>query len=112
MVLNLFCDNEFIALPNEVKFTMLNRIFGKTYLLASETLRDKIGEYTKRIIPFHDLLGVDDEKAKTIHEELVKLAIEIYDEMRKDLNVDGKSEVFMKPPPIKIDFNRIKTEIK
>lgn len=108
MVMNLFCDNEFIALPNHVKFTMLNRIFGKTNLLASQTLRDKIGEYKSRIIPFHDLLGVDDAKAKELHKELIDLGIEIYNEMRKDLDMDGKSEVFVKPPPIDIDFKRIK----
>src|SRR6218665_1567922 len=108
MTLNLFCDSEFIALPNEVKFTILNRIFGKTYLFGSESLRDKIGEYKKRIIPFHDFLGVDDEKAGKLHQELVDLGMEIYEEMRKDLNVDGKSEVFVKPAPISIDFARLK----
>ena len=107
ITMNLFCDSEFIALPNEVKFTMLNRIFGKTYLLGSETLRNKIGEYKKRIIPFHDFLGVDDIKAKALHKELVQLGIDIYEEMRKDLEIDGKSDVFMKPRSIKIDFSRI-----
>lgn len=108
MTMNLFCDNEFIALPNEVKFTMLNRIFGKTYLLGSEELRNKIGEYKKLIIPFHDFLGVDDEKAKALHKDLVQLGIEIFEQMRKDLEIDGKSEIFVKPAPIKIDFDRIK----
>ncbi|MCF8294849.1 MAG: hypothetical protein K9I34_02200, partial [Bacteroidales bacterium] len=108
MVMNLFCDSEFIALPNEVKFTMLNRIFGKTYLLGSESLREKIGEYKNRIIPFHDLLGVNDDKAKILHNELVQLGVEIYEEMRKDLEIDGKSDVFIKPAPIEIDFKRIK----
>lgn len=108
MTMNLFCDREFIALPNEVKYTMLNRIYGKTYLLGSEVLRYKIGEYKKRIIPFHDLLGVDDEKAKKLHQELIQLGVEIYEEMRKDLEIDGKSEIFVKPPTVKIDFSRIK----
>ncbi|WP_291128523.1 hypothetical protein [Flavobacterium sp. UBA7682] len=108
MVMNLFCDNEFIALPNPIKFTMLNRIFGKTYLLASKTLRDKIGEYKSKIINFHDLLGVNDEKAKLLHQELIKLGVEIYDEMRKDLDADGDSRVFIIPPPIEIDIRRIK----
>ena len=108
MIMNLFCDSEFIALPNPVKFTMLNRLFGKTYLLGSEKLRDKIGEYRSKIIPFHDLLGVDDIKAKSLHEELVKLGGEIHDEMRKDLDIDGKSDVFLKPSPIKIDYERMK----
>lgn len=108
MVMNLFCDSEFIALPNEVKFTMLNRIFGKTFLLASESLRNKIGEYKKRIIPFHDSLGVDDDKARVLHSELLQLGIDIHDQMRKDLEIDGKSEVFVKPTPIQIDFSRIK----
>ena len=108
MVMNLFCDSEFIALSNEIKFTMLNRIFGRTFLLASETLREKISEYKKRIIIFHDSLGVDDTKAKELHTELLKLGVEIYEEMRKDLDVDGKSEVFIKPTPVKIDFSKIK----
>lgn len=106
--MNLFCDSEFIALPNVVKFTMLNRIFGKTFLLASESLRDKIIEYTKKIIPFHDYMGEDDDKAKALHGELIQLGAEIFDEMRKDLDMDGKSEVFLKPQPIKIDFARLK----
>lgn len=108
LIMNLFCDREFISLPNEVKFTMLNRIFGKTSLLGSENLRNTIGEYKKRIIPFHDLLGVDDEKAKILHKELCELGEEIFEQMRKDLEVDGKSEVFLKPTPIKIDFERMR----
>jgi hypothetical protein len=111
MVMNLFCDNEFIALPNPIKFTMLNRIFGKTYLLGSKILRDKIGEYKSKIIDFQDLLGVEEVKAKLLHQELIKLGVEIYDEMRKDLEVDGDSKIFVKPPPIEIDFKRIKRRI-
>jgi len=33
----------------------------------------------------------DDEKQKKLHKELVKLAGEIHDQMRKDLHVDIKS---------------------
>lgn len=107
-VLNLFCDVDFIALPNEIKFTMLNRIFGKTYLLGSESLRGKIFEYKTKVILFQDLLGVDDVKAQALQTELAQLSIEIYNEMRNDLDVDGKSEIFIKPDPIDIDLKKIK----
>jgi len=108
MVMNLFCDNEFIALPNHIKFTMLNRIFGKSSLLASKELREKIGDYKSKIIDFHDALGVEEVKSKQFYEDLIKLGIEIFEEMRKDLEVDGDSKVFIKPAPIKIDFDKVK----
>lgn len=106
MVLNLFCDSEFIALPNQVKFTMLNRLFGKSFLLGSEKLRDLLGDFKNKVIIFHDLLSVEEEKSKELHKELIKLGCDIFDEMRKDLDVDGDSSVFVKPSPI--DFSRVK----
>ena len=54
---------------------------------------------------------VEEVKAKLLHQELIKLGVEIYDEMRKDLEVDGDSKIFVKPPPIEIDFKRIKRRI-
>lgn len=108
LILNLFCDSEFIALPNYVKFTMLNRLFGKSYLLGSEKLRDLLGEYKIKIIEFHDLLGVKEKESKDIHDELIKLGSNIFEEMRNDLQVDGDSKIFVKPTAVDIDFSKIK----
>lgn len=107
-VMNMFCEPEFISLPNVVKFTMLNRIFGKAYLLASQGLRDAIDAYREIVIDFQDALGVDDEKADRLHEDLMKSSLDIYNTMRADLEIDGDSSVFVKPKPIKIDYTKIK----
>jgi hypothetical protein len=108
LILNLFCDREFIALPNPVKFTMLNRLFGKTFLLASASLKTLLGEFKVKVIEFHDLLGVEESRAKSLHAELIKIGSDIYDEMRKDLEVDGESKVFLKPPTIEIDLEKFR----
>src|SRR5690606_17305005 len=112
LILNLFCDREFIALPNPVKFTMLNRLFGKSFLLGSEELRKLLSEFKTKVIEFHDLLGVEETKSKNLHKELVEIGNNIYEEMRKDLQVDGDPKVFTKPPTIQIDFERIKKNDK
>lgn len=109
LIFNLFCDGEFIALPNHVKVTMLNRLFGKTFLLGSEKLRDLLGEYKSKIIQFHDELGVK-ETSQELHKELVKMGIDIFEEMRKDLQIDGDPKIFLKPETVEIDFDRIKRE--
>ena len=112
LIMNLFCDGEFIALPNHVKFTMLNRLFGKSFLLGSEKLRKLLGEYKNKVIEFHNLLGVEEKVSRKLHEELVKIGADIFEEMRNDLQVDGDSNIFIKPDPLKIDFARLKQERK
>lgn len=111
-ILNLFCDREFIALPNPVKYTMLNRLFGKSFILGSEKLRNLLGDYKSRVIEFHDLLGVEEKRSLELHGELVQLGLDIFEEMRNDLQIDGDSKVFIKPTPIKVDFKRIKRDRK
>ncbi|MCZ2482839.1 hypothetical protein G9H64_07705 [Aquirufa nivalisilvae] len=112
LILNLFCDREFISLPNPVKFTMLNRLFGKSFLLGSEELKVLLREFKTKVIEFHDLLGIEETKSKDLHKELVVIGNNIYEEMRRDLQVDGDSKVFIKPRSIEIDFDRIKRNDK
>src|SRR5690606_30044591 len=82
LILNLFCDREFIALPNPVKFTLLNRLFGKSFLLGSTELKQLLGEFKTKVIQFHDLLGLDEIRSKKLHKDLVGIGNDIYEEMR------------------------------
>ena len=108
-IFNLFCDVEFINLPNEVKFTMINRMFGRAVLLSSEKLSDFLTEFQKKVIEFHDSLGVDDKKGDILHSELINLSHNIFEEMRINLKIDGDPSIFIKPTLI--DINDVKKEI-
>lgn len=92
-VFNLFLESDITSLRDEALiFAKLNQLLSEAMLMASHDLSEKLGEYKTKIFKFHLALSKkDDEKQKELHKELVKLAGEIHDLMRKDLHVDDKS---------------------
>ena len=92
-VFNLFLEPDITALKEDALiFAKLNQLLSEAMLMASHDLAEKLGEYKTKIFEFHVALSKkDDEKQKKLHKELVKLAGEIHDQMRKDLHVDNKS---------------------
>jgi len=92
-VFNLFLEPDITALRDDALiFAKLNQLLSEAMLMASHDLAEKLGEYKTKIFEFYIALSKkDDEKQKKLHKELVKLAGEIHNQMRKDLHVDNKS---------------------
>lgn len=101
-IFNLFLEQGFVSFPYAVKYVMINRIFSQSILLGSERLKDLLGEYKVKVLNFHDILGVNDENSRKLHDELVKIGSDIFEEMRLLLEIDGETDIFVKPPIVDI----------
>jgi hypothetical protein len=105
-VFNLFLEQGFVTFPNAVKYTMISRIFSQSTLLGSQKLRELLGDFKIKVLEFQELLGVEEKASQNLHNELIKLGSEIFDEMRLLLEIDGNPDIFIKPSII--DSSKIK----
>jgi len=91
-IFNLFQEPDIQQLPDPVKFVKINTILSEVMLLGSRRLIESVGEYKSKVYEFHVALGMkDDQKAGSLHKELLVLVEQIHTNMRRDLYVDTKS---------------------
>ena len=83
-IFNLFMEPDIVDLKENAQiFVRINILLSEVFLLGSEDLVELVGEYKVKIVKFHTLLSKksDNEESKTLHDELVKLAGKIFDQM-------------------------------
>jgi len=102
-IFNLFLEQGFVAFPYAVKYTMITRIFSQSNLVGSEKLREMLSDFKIKILDFHETMGKDETKSSELYSQLTKLGTEIYEEMRALLQIDGDTNIFVKPSIIEPD---------
>ncbi len=92
-IFNLFLEPDVTILKNDdLIFAKLNALLSDIMLLGSPELVGLVGEYKVKVYEFHkQLTAKSDPESKETHKILVKLAGQIYDQMRKDLFITSKS---------------------
>ncbi len=99
---NMYCHPEIIHMPNHIKDLYLNDQFSKIYLIGQKKLGEELAKTKTDIIAFHNFIGEDDKKAKSIHEKLSKSIETIYELMKEDLSIDADPKFFQQPKSIDI----------
>ncbi|CAL2076609.1 hypothetical protein [Tenacibaculum sp. 190524A02b] len=99
---NMYCHPEIIHMPKHIKDLYLNDQFSKIYLIGQKDLRDEISRLKIKIIDFHDSLGSNDEKAKSLHKEISDSIEKVFFLMKEDLAIDAKPDFFKQPKSIDI----------
>jgi hypothetical protein len=108
-IFNLFLEKGFVTFPYAVKYTMISRIFSQSNLLGSQKLIELLADFKIKVLEFQELLGVKEKDSQKLHNELIKLGSEIFDEMRLLLEIDGNRDIFIMPSTIdssKINFTK------
>ena len=92
-IFNLFLEPDVTSLKEDALiFAKINQLFSEAMLMASHDLSEKLGEYKPKVYEFHIALDKkDEERQKGLHGQLIKLAGNIYDLMRKYLHVDKRT---------------------
>lgn len=99
---NMYCHPEVIHMPKHIKDMYLNDQFSKVYLIGQKDLANELSKLKIEIIEFHDFLGVDDDKANTIHNRISKAVEKVFNLMKEDLAIDADPEFFKKTKSIDI----------
>lgn len=85
---NFFLEEDTRGLDTATLASRINTFFSEAHLLASERLSSKIGDYSKNVVLFHDVLTQKDEQQmEDLHAQLSKLADEISELMRSELGI-------------------------
>ena len=91
---NHFLEPDVTYLKEEALiFAKINQLLSEAFLLGSNELVEVIGEYKIKVNEYHKLLSSksDEERLNKLHKELSVLAGNIFDQMRKDLEISSKT---------------------
>lgn len=94
----LFCIPDFMTMPKDLKDLHFIDFFTPLSLISTEELGAKLREYHVKVVEFHDMIGVDDQRANELHTQLCDLFHEIFNLMRSELKIDFDRDILVAKP--------------